>query len=279
MLPNTFIAGVQKCGTTALHYMLAQHPDIFFPRAPQEIHFFDLDGNFRKGIEWYESLFREWNGQRIVAQTSPLYLFEPSVSSRIHAVIPDASFIVILRNPVDRAYSHYWHEVKHGAETLSFEAALDKESERIREGFEGRRHFSYVGRGEYATQLSRYFHLFPREQFLVLRFEDLAQNPDHLLGRCADFLQVSLEGFAEARQTHGVRNSARLPRSRLAHTLARALTKWSPRIGNAVNRVNLKPTQYAPMQSATRQLLQRRLEDEVRRTASLTGLDLGAWLR
>jgi hypothetical protein len=241
VLPNTFIAGVQKCGTTALHHILTQHPDIFIPRAPQEIHFFDVDENFRKGIEWYESLFREWNGQRIIAQTSPLYLFEPVVPSRIHAAIPDARFIVILRNPVDRAYSHYWHEVKHGAEALSFEAALDKESERIREGFEGRRHFSDVG--------------------------------------CADFLQVSLEGFAEARQTHGVRNPARLPRSRLAHTLARALTKVSPRIGNAINRVNLKPAQYAPMNNATRQLLQRRLEDEVRQTASLTGLDLGAWLR
>jgi hypothetical protein len=127
--------------------------------------------------------------------------------------------------------------------------------------------------------LSRYFGLFPRERFLILRFEDLSQDLDHLLHRCADFLQVSLEGFAEARQTHGVRNPARLPRSRLAHTLARALTKVSPRIGNAINRVNLKPAQYAPMNNATRQLLQRRLEDEVRQTASLTGLDLGAWLR
>ena len=278
MLPNTFIAGVQKCGTTALHHLLGQHPDVFFPRAPQEIHFFDVEKNFRKGLDWYESLFSDWSGQRVVAQTSPLYLFEPKVPGRIHAVVPHARFIVILRNPVDRAYSHYWHEVKHGAEKLSFEDALEREQDRIRQGFEERRHFSYASRGEYASQLSRYLEYFPRERILTLRFEDLAQDVDELLRRCADFLEVDVGGFSEARRQHGVRNTAGMPRSPLAHALGRKLGRRFPRLGHAIAHWNLKPTKYEAMKGDTRKALERRFEDDIRRTALLTGMELGAWL-
>lgn len=279
MLPNAFIAGVQKSGTTTLHHLLDLHPDVFFPRAPQEIHFFDVEENFRKGIEWYEKHFRGWKGQRIVAQTSPLYFFEPAVPARIHAVVPQARFIVILRNPVDRAYSHYWHEVKHGAETLPFEEALDREPKRIQDGFYGRRHFSYVSRGEYATQFARFLTFFPKERFLALRFEDLVRDVDEIFRRCADFLEIPLEGFAQAKQQHGVRNTARMPRSRTVHALGRKLGKIFPVVENVMARLNLKPTKYPEMRRETRRLLQQRLEGDILQTASLTGLDLRSWLK
>jgi sulfotransferase family protein len=278
VLPNTFIAGAQKCGTTTLHYLLSKHPDIFFPQAPQEIHFFDVEDNFRKGLEWYAGHFSGWNGQRIVAQTSPLYFFEPSVPVRIREVVPHARFILILRNPVDRAYSHYWHEVKHGAEKLSFEDALDREHERIRNGFEGRRHFSYVSRGQYATQFLRYLEYFPRGNILALRFEDLTQNAGELLRRCAEFLEVPLEGFSKVSRQQSFINSARMPRSRLVHSIGRKLGRRFPRLGSAVARLNLKPTRYPTMRSETRQSLQRRFKEDILRTSSLTGLDLSAWL-
>lgn len=278
MLPNLFIIGVQKSGTTALHHLLNQHPDVFFPRAPQELHFFDVEENLCKGLAWYEKHFIDWKGQRIIGQTSPLYFFEPAVPARIHAVIPKARFIVILRNPIDRAYSHYWHEVKHGAETLPFEEALNRESERIQVGFEGRRHFSYVSRGEYSTQIARYLALFPREQLLALRFEDLVHNVAEIFRRCANFLEIPLEGFAQARQRHGVRNAAQMPRSRVVHDLGRRLGKIFPAVGNAIVRLNLSPRKYPEMQSETRRSLQRRLERDILQTASLTGLDLRSWL-
>jgi hypothetical protein len=277
VLPDTFIAGVQKCGTTTLHHMLARHPEIFFPRAPQEIHFFDVDENFRKGLDWYAGLFRGWKGQRVVAQTSPLYFFEPAVPARIHEAIPHARFILILRNPVDRAYSHYWHEVKHGAETLSFEEALSREPDRIRKGFEGRRHYSYFSRGEYATQFARYLEYFPRERFLALRFEDLAENVEEILRRCAEFLGVPLVGFSESRRMHSVRNTARMPRSRLAHSFGRKVGTTLPWLGSAIARLNLKPTKYPAMSPETRRRLAQSFENEIRKTAVVTGLDLTAW--
>lgn len=279
MLPNLFIAGVQKSGTTALHHLLNQHPDVFFPRAPQELHFFDVEENFRKGIEWYEAHFSGWRNQRIVAQTSPLYFFEEAVPARIHAVIPQARFIVILRNPIDRAYSHYWHEVKHGAETLPFEEALAREPERINQGFDSRRHFSYFSRGEYAVQFARLLRLFPRNQLLALRFDDLVQDVDEIFRSCASFLEIPLEGFAQARQRHAVRNTARMPRSRTIHDVSRRLGKKFPSVGNLMARLNLRPVKYPEIRSETRRLLQQRFAGDISQTAALTGLDLRSWLQ
>ncbi len=278
MLPNVFIAGVQKSGTTTLHHLLSQHPDIFFPDSPQEIHFFDVDENFRRGLEWFEALFRDWNGQRIIGQTSPLYFFEPSVPARIHAVLPHARFIVILRNPVDRAYSHYWHELKHGAESLQFEDAIACERERMSLGFHQRRHFSYTSRGEYATQFSRFLDYFPRESILALRFEDLVRNVDELLKQCSSFLGIPMDGFSQAKQHHGVKNTARMPRNRVIHNLGRRLGRMLPAVGNLIVRSNLKPTTYPQMRLETRRMLQQRFSGEILTTASLTGLDLSSWL-
>jgi hypothetical protein len=278
MLPNTFIIGAQKSGTTALHYLLSQHPDVFFPRTPQELHFFDVEENFRRGMGWYEAHFHDWSHQRVIAQTSPLYLYEPNVPARIHEVLPGARFIVVLRNPVDRAYSHYWHEVKHGFETLPFEEALIREPERLQQGFDGRRHFSYAGRGAYATQLERFLAYFPRRNLLALRFEDLAGNVDEIAERCSDFLNISKHSFSEALLAHGAKNAARMPRSRAVHKLGRALASIIPVLGHTIIRTNLKQVNYPEMRLETRRSLQSHFQDEVLRTEMITGLDLKAWL-
>jgi hypothetical protein len=278
MLPNTFIIGVQKSGTTALHHLLSEHPDVFFPKAPQEIHFFDVEKNFKKGIEWYESLFRDWSGQKVIAQTSPLYFFEPHVPARIRQLAPDGRLIVILRNPVDRAYSHYWHAVKHGVEKLPFHAALEQESQRLLEGFQNRRNFSYLSRGEYSTQFERFLVHFPREQILPLRFDDLISDVDELCARCARFLSISPAGFVQERGAGKIRNAARMPRSRLLQSIARGVGKLAPAAGQLIARRNLKAIQYPPMSVETRRGLQDRFRTEILRTSELTGLDLKAWL-
>ncbi|HUE84637.1 MAG TPA: sulfotransferase [Vicinamibacterales bacterium] len=127
-LPTFLIGGAQKSGTTTLHHYLSAHPDIFIPRRPQELHFFDFDPNYVRGVHWYASHFTSATpAHRAIGQTSPLYLYAPDAPERIAALLPDVKLIFIRRNPVDRAFSHYWHAIKKGRKTLDFETALAME--------------------------------------------------------------------------------------------------------------------------------------------------------
>lgn len=278
MTPDFFIGGAQKSGTTSLHSMLQCHPEIFIPRRPQEIHYFDLDENYVRGPAWYESLFRDWRGQKRVGQTSPLYLYEPRAAKRIADQIPSARFIFILRHPLDRAYAHYWHEVKKGWEDLGFEEALAAETERIARGPAGRRHWSYLDRGRYATQLERFFRLFTREKVLVLLYEDLRSHPVELRRRCAMFLEIDPEAFPPDAGV-SVQNPSRLPRWRLLQRITRDLRERHPRIVRLVDALNLQTSPYPPLAESLRRHWLERLEPEIRATEELLGRNLDAWRR
>jgi hypothetical protein len=276
VLPNFFIAGAQKSGTTTLHYRLKEHPQVFIPDRPQEIHFFDDARNFARGLTWFESLFDSWKGQPAVGQTSPLYVYDPLVPERIQAVIPDARFLFVLRNPVDRACSHYWHSVKKGYESLELGPALAAEDERIRRGGTLRRDHSYVDRGRYAPQLRRFFDRFGREHVHVLLYDQLARDPDCLEQSCARFLGIDPAAFPP-RGSVSVRNASRLPRLRW---LQRATAPWrrsAPRIATLVDRVNLRTAPYPPPDPELRAHLAAVFEPEIRQLEKLLGLDLSEW--
>jgi hypothetical protein len=184
-LPDAMIIGAMKSGTSSLHYYLTQHPQVIAPLR-KEVHYFDL--NFGRGEAWYRANFGRAGQGGLNLDSSPYYLFHPQVPQRAHALVPDARLIVLLRDPVRRAYSHYWHERDKGREPLSFEDAIAAEPDRISrdherlvrgeiERSEAHQYFSYLARGRYAEQLERWLRVYPREQLLVLRFEDLAQEP------------------------------------------------------------------------------------------------------
>jgi hypothetical protein len=195
-LPDAVILGAQKSGTSSLHYYLVQHPQVIAPLR-KEVHYFDV--GYRHSEAWYRAHFGRRGEPGLNLDSSPYYLFHPAVPARLHSLLPEARFIVLLRDPVRRAYSHYWHERDKDRETLDFEAAIAAEPARLgdaeaalADGRIGRsaahQHFSYLARGRYAEQLERWFARFPREQFLVLRFEDLAREPLVALNRTLGFL-------------------------------------------------------------------------------------------
>jgi hypothetical protein len=205
-LPDFAIIGAQKCGTTFLYQLLVQHPHIK-PAFAKEVHFFDL--NFRKGGNWYRSHFplqMRSSRKYITGESSPYYLFHPHAPRRASAVVPHAKLIVLLRNPVDRAYSHYQHQVKRvkgeRRETLTFEEAIEAE-ERILPGevskmlqnehYESLSHRtrSYLRRGIYIDQLLVWSSYFQREQMLILKSEDLFNDTTNILERTLDFLEIS----------------------------------------------------------------------------------------
>jgi Sulfotransferase domain len=204
-LPDFVIIGAQKGGTSFLYQLLVQHPHVK-PAFAKEVHYFDL--NFRKGDNWYRSYFpvQVRNSRKyITGEASPYYLFHPHAPRRASTVLPDAKLIVMLRNPVDRAYSHYQHQVKRGKgegrETLTFEEAIEAEK-RILPGevskmlqdefYESLRHRtrSYLRRGIYIDQLLAWSSFFPRKQMLILKSEDLFNDTTNVLERILDFLKI-----------------------------------------------------------------------------------------
>lgn len=282
VLPNLFIGGVQKSGTTYLHNLLKEHPDVFTPKYPQEIHFFDLDKNYNKGLEWYSKYFRQWHQQKIIFQTSPLYIYLPDVPQRIAKMLPESKFIFILRNPIDRAYSHYWHSVKYAYETISFAEAIKLESSRIRKNEQYHRQYSYLDRGKYAEQLSRFYCKFEKKNILVILFDQLIENPHQVLGNCASFLDIDAKLFSSdlIEKIKAKKNQSRLPRSYYVQKFSSKM-KNSPLLFLSVliDKLNLKLTNYPPMATEIRNYLQDYFEPEIQKLEKLIDQDLSYWLK
>jgi glycosyltransferase involved in cell wall biosynthesis len=195
-LPDFLIIGTQKGGTTSLFRYMERHPRIA-PAVGKEVHYFDLQ--YDRGIEWYRSRFpvRGRSGD-VAGEASPYYLFHPLVPERAARDLPEVRLIVVLRDPVARAYSHYHHEVANGREHLSFEAALDAEADRVDARIEdlvrgggtslNHQRYSYLARGRYVEQLEAWFAAVDRERCLILRSEDLYARPAETLTRVFGFL-------------------------------------------------------------------------------------------
>jgi hypothetical protein len=205
-LPEYLIVGAQRSGTSSLYHYLTGHPAVV--RAlTKEIRFFDV--NYANGTSWYRSHFpsaryraavKQRSGLEVVTgEASPDYLFHPLVPDRVAPLLPAAKVIVVLRNPVDRAHSHYWHQVRRGFEPLSFDDAIDREADRLRGEFERvvedpayvsfeRHHHSYLARGIYVEQIGWWLRRFPREQLMVIRSEDLFTDAGSVAKRLLEFL-------------------------------------------------------------------------------------------
>jgi len=190
MLPDFIICGAQKAGTTTLFNYLDQHPEICTSKI-KEVHFFDWNNMYNKGLTWYETQFEHCNENKVIGEASPYYMFVPEVPRRIKKDIEHVKLIFILRNPTDRAYSHYWHEVRSGWETSSFEDAIKLEAERIKRNSVYLNHYSYLERGKYFVQLERFSKYFAKNQLFILKLEDLKRNKKKKLCELFSFLDVN----------------------------------------------------------------------------------------
>jgi hypothetical protein len=210
-LPDFLIIGVQKGGTTSLFDYLSHHPNVL-PAFRKEINYFDF--NYPWGLNWYQANFplrrRLVSRQAITGEASPNYIFHPISPALIARTLPGIKLIVLLRNPVDRAYSQYHHMLRSKREVLSFDEAVAKEAERLRGeadriaadlnySEENYLTHSYLARGRYAEQISRLFDLFPRRNILILKSEDLFAAPAQVYHQTLAFLglpEVDLPVYA-----------------------------------------------------------------------------------
>jgi len=247
MTVGLFLAGVQKCGTTSLFHYLAGHPQLQAPRR-KEIHFFDdetVDWR-RRDFGALHACFDGGGEGRLRFDATPIYLFWPSALERIKAYNPRARLILLFRDPIERAYSHWRMERLRGAEDLPFSEAIRDGRARLPGGdlIHGNwRDRSYVERGFYGAQLARALSLFPKAQVLVLASEDLRQRHAATLDRVAGFLGIAPFPPVAARLENQAPPSPLLPPvGRDDHAHLRAL--------------------YA---------------EDMRRFAALSGVDVGVW--
>lgn len=204
-LPDFIIIGSQKSGTSSLFAYLSQHPQLH-PAFRKEIHYFDgglepgID-TFKKGESWYRAHFplrRPMGSDAKAYEASPLYIFNPLVAKRIYDLLPHIKLIAILRNPTERAVSHYFHERRKGRETLPIMDALLREDERMSSSTQQRDyksrayvHFAYKGRGLYKQQIDRYLRRFHHNRLLVISSEMLFGDTSNSLRKIFEFVGVA----------------------------------------------------------------------------------------
>ncbi len=218
------VGGTMKGGTTALSAFLDRHPEIRMASG-KEAHFFDTDDHFRPGVrpeyDIYHRQFAPGPATRLLGDATPIYLYWEPVPARVAAYNPRMKWVLLLRQPAERAYSHWNMLRQNGAELLAFADAIAREQERRPTGPGQCRVFSYLDRGFYARQLRRLFAVVPRRQVLVLRSEELRRDHYATLRRVFEFLSVDPGVRVEPAVIHGRTYEAPLPadleRALMAH--------------------------------------------------------------
>jgi len=203
-----FILGAAKCGTSSLYHYLNQHSEIYLPDVKEPLFF---EKEFNRGAEYYwNTNFSSWNGEKMVGEARHRNLYLPYVPERIASTFPNARLLVVVRNPVDRAFSHYNHRRVRGLEKSTFEEAIQLDMERIERGefihaedeirlyIQNLRpdgssfHSTIIDSGYYAEQVKRYLKFFDRKQLLIVFLDDLKKDPKRCYFEILRFLDKRL---------------------------------------------------------------------------------------
>jgi hypothetical protein len=271
-LPNFLLIGAPKAGSTALADYLREHPDVFIP-PEKEIYFFDMQ--LARGLDWYRSRFAAATTERAVGDATPTYLYSDRALEAMATVIPDARLLVILRNPVDRAYSSYWYE--HAlSERRSFEEAVRAEIDGTLRNLPKRR--PYLDTGRYLPRLERVAGLFGRAALCVVTLEEMRVDPSGVFREVCRFIGVD-DSFVPS-NLGAIRNPSyrvRWPAVRRAMFRYRAWRRLPRGWANALDRLNRAEFRYPPLDAALRAELSALFAEDNRALAAWLGKDLDAW--
>ena len=298
-LPDFIILGAARAGTTALHSYLRQSPQIFMPEG-KEPNFFAYEGarlavrgpgadfinNSITDLDVYLKLFEPAPPGAILGEASPLYLYEPAAPGNIHRRIPGARLVVILRNPIEQAFSHFLYAKRMSVEPLaSFTEALGREDERARAGWQPL--FGYSRFARFGEQLERYLALFPREQILIRTYDEFRATPETLIAA----ILAHVGADPTFRPDMSLRpNEGGVPKSAvwqkflmrpnpitgLTRLMLPERTRRAIRDRLAARNLRRARDRLAP---EARMILSERLSDDIARLGTLTGLDFSHWLQ
>jgi len=294
-LPNFLIIGAAKSGTTSLFNIVAQHPNVFSSQI-KETRFFSDDQRFLRGVGWYqETHFKNIRNQAVRMEGTPAYLtWSEKVAPRIKELYGDhpVKFAVIFRDPVKRAYSHYWHRVRMGDEDptkISFTDAIHSEDQRMRENWqrleaEGNGLYGYYRAGCYASRLNPFLDLFPREKFYFMLQEDLSIENSVIMAGLFRFLGIDDEYPVK----YLVSNESSVPRDERIYSIYHRLKKtglnrivkaFTPKKFRRWLREDalVKPIRYPPMDEDIKKELYSRYSYENQQLEKIIGRDLSKW--
>jgi len=264
-LPDFIIAGAPKCGTTAIWNFLNEMPEVCMAKMKEPKFFTELEGemstkiagdgprtsgNFKRGFDWYAGLFDQKNDGQLLGEASTLYFCNADSAEKIHTYAPGVKLVFMLRDPVDRAYSHYWQEYKLGFDFPDFETMANIDHPRYR---------FYVYVSHYKVHLERYFSLFERKKILIIVLEDFKKDPAKQFGRIASFLDLPTDSVQKIDLTKTFNeqvapNNRKLARAYtvlqqhpLLQNLPPGIRKYLGKARQRITEMNTKPVEYEKM--------------------------------
>jgi len=289
MKVDFFIVGAPKAGTTSLYHYLNEHPQIEMSSQKEPDYFSDTaiqeQGMYysKNRIDTEEKYNRLFNAQKkdvIFGEGSVSYLFYPTVAQDIKVYNPNAKIIIMLRNPIERAFSHYLMDYRLGLVSDSFEDIINKKSKHKNAHLF---YQQYIKVGEYTTQLKRYFDIFDKENILLIDYEDFKSNVAGTVDSVYSFLEVSTEFAANVSKQY---NTFTIPKNRLirfmySFVVIRNILSFifSKNIVKAVRFILFKKDKKPKLLEETSNQLKRYFSDDVRLLESIIGKDYSKWIK
>jgi hypothetical protein len=278
--PDFLGLGAQKAATSWIYRCLDDHPQLCIPM--KELHFFSRDRNWSRGTDWYEQQFARCGAETLAGEFSTSYLADSASPDRIFEHYPTTKLLACLRNPADRAFSNFLNDLQAGVmpPETTFDDAVAQ-------------HPEYVRQGRYATQLERYLHLFSRDTFLIVLYDDIERKPLEMIQSM--YRHLGVDDTWVPSMLHERVNVARIPRSVMADRLAHKSARFFRRCGldravsmakrngvhRVVNRLNARPSQLElhALTPELRRTLVAEYEQDVYRLERLLDRDLSEWRR
>lgn len=275
--------GAQKSGTTTLFSMLIQHPSVYL-HPEKELYFFDDDRNFKKGRNWYASLFSDSSDSQIIGDITPDYMLFPNCADRIFEYNKNVKLIFMLRNPADRAFSHYLMNRRTTEENESFVNAIKLEPKRMDGSYKKTMRYSYLERGYYYRQLKSFYEIFSSDNIKVLIFEEFIKDIPGEMKKLESFLGISaFTDYLSPERT----NEGYLPQKQWIAYIKRHLVRPVRGIYNKVLPVKLRgwirkatdagalPKEILPVEMHKKLMLH--FQEDIRSLEKLISRDLSIW--
>lgn len=289
MLPNFIIVGAPKAGTTSLYHYLSEHPEVFMSD-PKEVNYFSNEEIEAQGLYYqdfkaknlseYQKLFVGADTQKAVGEGSVSYLFYPKTPGKIKAAIPDVKIIILLRNPVERGYSHYLMDYRMGLTDLSYEEIVYKTGKHKNIDLY---YQQFVELGMYYEQVKRYLDLFGEQQVKIYLQEDLRTESEKVISDLYEFLGIDASHMIDTTKEH---NSFSMPKNKFIHKLyvshtIRFIVKtiFSNTLKEKFKNLFFERKKKPKLEKKLKEYLRELYSEDIKKLEQLIGRDLSAWYK